>query len=482
MSNFPTEQFQELLLRWRDDPVVFVREAFRGDPSFPAPEPEEWQKEALRALRDHDRIAVASGNGVGKTSFLSWAILWLLTTRSEVKIPCTANTGTQLHDVLWSEIGKWHRRMLPLLRNMLVVTSDKVSRAHREDIAFATARTARREQPEAFQGFHSSALVFIADEASGIDDVIFEAGRGGMSTKGAKTLLTGNPTRTQGFFYDVFHPRAGGSEWWTRTVSCMESSQVDQAFIDEMARDYGEESNVYRVRVLGLFPRADEDAVIPLPWLEAARGREVERVLAPVVWGVDVARHGNDRSAVAKRMANHLLEPVESWKNLDLMQTAGRLVAMYEATPKFMRPKEIMVDAIGFGAGVADRLREEGLPAKSIQVSEKPGVFDRYLRMRDELWFKAREWFQEQDVVLPNDPALTAELSAVQYSYTSSGKIRVETKDEMKKRGARSPDLADAFCLTFAASGRWDRGRRGIVPDARALAPRTQSQYNPMRW
>lgn len=482
MSSLPAEQFQELLLRWRADPVAFVQEAFTGDPSLPPPVPEKWQAEALRAINDHDRLAIRSGHGVGKSCFLAWVILWLLVTRSEIKIPCTANNSSQLHDVLWAEIGKWHRRMLPLLRNMLVVTSDRVMRLHREDQAFAVARTARRENPEAFQGFHSGNLFFLIDEASGVDEVIFQAGRGSMSTEGAKTLMTGNPTRRTGYFHDAFNPKPGKPQrWFTMKVAGFDSSQVTQLSMDEWKEDYGENSNEYRVRVLGEFPKADDDAVIPYDWIAQARSREVERVPAPVIWGVDVARFGSDRSAVAKRMANHLLEPVTSWQGLDIAQTSGRIVAMYETTPNFLKPKEIMVDAIGMGAGVADNLRAEGLPAKAVQVSEKPGIFDRYLRLRDELWFKVREWFQEQDVVM-NDEKLAAELSTVSYEITQAGKIRVESKDEMKKRGLRSPDLADAFCLTFAASSRWDRAKRSVPSHVQSLPARTQNRYDPMRW
>lgn len=444
---------QERFRHWRDNPDDFVREVFTGDPSLPDVVPEPWQVEALRAIAAENRIAIRSGHGVGKTTFLAWAILWFLLTHYPAKIPATAPTAHQLEDVLWAELAAWHRRLHPALRQLVTLKSGRLDFTAAPEESFAVARTARREQPEAFQGFHAKHLLFIGDEASGIDDIVFQVGEGAMSTPNAKTILTGNPTRTQGYFYDAFHPVAGQRRWWTLKVGCDESSRVDPDYIEDMKARYGEDSNVYRVRVLGEFPKQDDDVVIPLEWIEQAKARDVEPIVGPVVWGVDVARYGSDRSAVAKRMMNHLLEPVVSWSQADLMQTTGRIVAMYETTIGHRRPKQILVDAIGYGAGVADRLKEQGLPAIAVNVSEKPGIGERYLRQRDELWFKAREWFQERDAVICDDETLIGELSSIRYTFTSNGKIRVEGKDEMKKRGLRSPDCFVAGTLVLTPQG-----------------------------
>jgi hypothetical protein len=146
-----------------------------------------------------------------------------------------------------------------------------------------------------------------------------------------------------------------------------------------------------------------------------------------------------------------MLEPVQWWRLPDLMQIAGTVYQEYVAAEE--KPDDICVDVIGFGAGVVDRLREMGLPVTGINVAESPSVDGaKYMRLRDELWFKARGWFEGRDVKMPADEALIGELTGVKYHITSSGKLQVEGKDEMKKRGLRSPDLADAFNLTFAAS------------------------------
>ncbi|MCB0221645.1 MAG: hypothetical protein KDH09_18255, partial [Chrysiogenetes bacterium] len=184
---------------------------------------------------------------------------------------------------------------------------------------------------------------------------------------------------------------------------------------------------------------------------EAAVGRPVGDSDKAIVWGLDVARFGDDSTALAKRRGSGLLEPVKEWRKLDLMQTVGRVAREYDETPVADRPGAINVDVIGLGGGVVDRLRELGYPVRGINVGEAAATDPaRYMRQRDELWFKARDWFVSMAVRLPKDDGLIAELVQPKYRLESSGKIKVESKDEMKKRGFRSPNKADAFCLTFA--------------------------------
>jgi phage terminase large subunit len=163
---------------------------------------------------------------------------------------------------------------------------------------------------------------------------------------------------------------------------------------------------------------------------------------------------------------------------LDLMQLVGAVKSDFDTTPPSKRPVEIIVDSIGLGAGVLDRLRELGLPARGLNVSERAGASATYLNLRAELWFKAKEWLEGMDVKLPRDDKLFGELAAPRYTFQSNGKIKVEGKDDMKRRGMKSPDRADAVCLTLAsdhttmaygvaASGGWakplKRNIRGVV-------------------
>lgn len=427
--------------------------------------PDPWQVEALDALADPHgkrRVSVRACHGPGKSALDAWTILWFLFTHFPTRIPCTAPTSHQLEDILWAELHKWHREMLPEFRSFISPKAGIVEWTDAPKESFAIARTARPEQPEALQGFHCENLLFVLDEASGIAENIFEVSEGALTEPGALVLMTGNPTRASGYFYES-HTRMRHL-WYTMRVSHADSPRVSDEYVQNMATKYGEDSNVYRVRVLGDFPTLDDDAVIPLELVESA----VERDIVPwgdVAWGLDVAiAQGGDRTALAKRRANAQLEPVKSWVGFDTMQTVGRIVEEWDNTPDEEKPTGIYVDVIGIGAGVVHRLRELDLPVVGVNVSEQAAFSGRFMRRRDELWWRCREWLEERDVVLLDDAELIGELTLPHYRPTSSGKIQVEPKAETKKRlgsEASSPDLADAFVLTFAH--RFERVRKARV-------------------
>lgn len=444
---------RDVFKRLANDPVLFVREVLRPKTIEP------FQIEALNALATHNRIAIRSGHGVGKTTLLAWCVLWWICTHYPAKVAATAPTAHQLYDNLWSEIALWTRRMPPWWQQNVLWKSDRVELKGAPAEHYAVARTARKEQPEALQGFHSEHMLFLIDEASGVDDIIFIVGHGSMTTRGAKTLMAGNPTRPSGFFHRAFHEQR--EAWHCIRVSCADSSQTDPKYAQEVADQYGLDSNIYRVRVLGEFPSNEDDVVIPLHLVEAAIARKLEPT-GRVIWGVDCARFGSDRSTLAKRMGNTLMEPITAWSQLDTMQLAGRVHHEFRATNQ--RPDSIMVDVIGIGAGVVDRLCEMGLPAVGVNVSESPSVADRFHRQRDELWWNMRQWFENRDTSIPEDKTLVAELTAVRYKFLSSGKIEIEHKAELIKRGLRSPDVAEALLMTFAA-GEARFAQRGYQPE-----------------
>ena len=434
----------EAIAALRADPALFVETVLQATP-------QKWQRKALDAIATNDRVAIKSGHGVGKTAFESWVVLWWLMTHYPCKVAVTANSAHQLSDVLWTEIDRWARNMPPAFKDLLEFKSDKISLKGATD-SFAVARTSRRENPESLAGFHSPHMLFVVEEASGVPNVIFETASGALSTPGAKIIMCGNPTRSDGYFYDAFH--GDRDKWNCITVSCEEGEYVDPKFIDEMADKYGGDSNVFKVRVLGEFPTQSDDVLLPLHLIEDAVTRDVEAgPTTPVVWGLDVARFGGDRSALAKRQGNVLIEPIKTWQNKDLMELAGIVLSEYDAVPYSMRPQAIYIDAIGLGAGLADRLRELDMPAVAVSVSETASLKDRFNRLRDELFWGAREWFEARDCHIPDDGTLMAELSGIRYKYLSTGKLKVESKDEMKRRGQRSPDVADAFVLTFSGQG-----------------------------
>ena len=459
--------FIKLMARYRDDPVAFSREVA-------GIEPDEWQVELLDAVAAPAirRVSVRSGHGVGKSTAVALAAVWHVLMHVPSKTVVTAPTSSQLFDACFAEMKNVAKRLKPPFDNLLELKSDRIELKSHPESTFISCRTSRAEQPEALAGVHSPSVLLIADEASGIPSSVFEAASGSMSGHSATTILTGNPTRNTGFFYDT-HNRLR-DDWYTMHVSCVDSPRVSEDFVEDMKRRYGEDSPAYHVRVLGNFPPSEEDTVIPVSLIEHAMANDIkvhEDTIA--IWGLDVARQGGDASVLAKRQGP-VIHPLTVWRNLDLMQLTGAVKAEYDAMPPSKRPAEIIVDSNGFGAGVLDRLRELGLPARGLNVSERAMAKDTYLNLRAEIWFKMKMYLEGMDVSLPRDDALYAELAAPRYHFTSAGKLQVESKDSMKKRGVASPDRADAVALSLAndhttmafgtsSAGSWNRPlRRGL--------------------
>jgi len=444
--------FYELPLReMREQPTYFVEAMLRA-------KPDAWQSEVLEAVARGDRgVSIRSGHGVGKTSCLSWLALWWIGTHYHAKVILTAPTSAQLQDALLPETKAWLKQSAPDFRDMFVVKADRIELARDPERNFISAKTSRAEQPDALQGVHADNVLLICDEASGVPEQVYESAGGSMSALNAAMVLAGNPVRSTGYFYDTFHKLA--DTWTTFHVSCVDSGRVSEEYVEECRLRYGEESNVYRVRVLGEFPRGDDDTVIPQELVTEAISRDVEPTMfGSTIWGVDVARFGADASALCKRKGNAVTEPIRLWRNLDTMQLTGAIKAEYDSTKE--KPTEIFVDSIGLGAGVVDRLRELELPAYGINVAESPAMGNHYLNLRAELWYKAKHWLEGRDVRLPRDATLKTELATVRYAYTSSGRVKIESKGDLKKRGVSSPDSADAFVLTFASEAGTAMGGR----------------------
>jgi hypothetical protein len=451
------------------------------------PQLEAWQVVALRKFRKawrnrfdrKGRISIRSGHGIGKTAYLSIILLFTLFAGGlDVKIPVVANSQDQLRDGLWPEINKWMQRLPEGLRGEIVWEKEKIFLKDLPEAVFAVRRTASKHRPEALQGIHADTVLAIFEEASGIPEETVEAGAGTLSTPGALAVAVGNPTRRTGFFYKTHTTLR--DVWDTMVVSSVDVPRA-RGHIDDIIRLYGKDSNKYRVRVLGEFPTKDDDVVIPLEWIEAAKGRKVAVSHVFPVWGCDAARFGDDRITLLKRQGNTLLKPPIVWRNMDGGQVAGRISAEYHATPFDERPKAICVDVIGYGASVVDFLnRDPELSADevmivSVNVAENDPVDGLNHRLRDALWWKGREWFQGKDVCIRTEhlngdelaliEQLIAELATPTYDFTAAGKRIVMPKADMKRELGYSPDIADGFLNTFAAPvfqrpiEDWDRHR-----------------------
>ncbi len=446
--------FKNFQKRYRDDPVTFMREVLEY-------EPDPWQAEVAAAVKDHKWVTVRSGQGVGKTALEAGLILWFILTNPYPRIVCTAPTQQQLNDVLWSEVAKWQSKS-PLLMRLLKWTKTYIYLKGMEKRWFAVARVAAR--PENMQGFHEENMLFVVDEASGIRDEIMEAILGTLTGPNNKLLMCGNPTRPNGIFFDSHHGTRG--DFKTFRVSSEDSPRTSKENIESLARAYGRDSNVYRVRVLGEFPVSEDDVFIPLPLIEAAMNTEPD-IAGGITFGVDVARFGDDKTVIAKKHGNVITLPVKR-HGQDLMQTVGDIVMLYRKTlrenPGYKGRISVYIDDTGLGGGVTDRLNEVVREQRLRQMLVFPINFgariedkdaaENYGNMGAWLWATLRDGLREGELKLPNDTELVAELSSRKYLVNSSGHIVLERKEDLKKRGLPSPDNADAVVLACYTGGK----------------------------
>lgn len=413
---------------------------------------EKWQRDVLAALDNGEtRISIRSGNGAGKTCLLAIIIVHYILFRDDVKIPVTAPSSGQLTDGLIPECAKWMGRLPDFLRRLLGTTQSRIVRVDSPENNFVSFRTARKEKPEALQGIHATFVMCVVDEASGVDEAVYEAAQGTLSTPGAIFIMISNPTRLTGYFHKSHH--ANKQMWKRFHVTAFDTSRVDQAFINTIVATYGENSDQYRVKILGEFPSREESTLIAKDIAQAAVGRDIVMGNGEHIMGVDVGR-GGDLSALAIRCGD-VIHTIKKQNYADTMATVGWVVDAFKSCK--VRPTTIYVDSIGIGAGVADRLRELGFPAVDVNVGELPSLKTTYPRMRDELWWTVKTWLETMNAAINTDAAtkeelemLVDELSTPLQMFTSTGKNGVESKAQMRSRGYRSPNLADAVCLTFS--------------------------------
>ncbi|WP_232061432.1 DEAD/DEAH box helicase family protein [Paenibacillus odorifer] len=448
--------FKKRIPVYRKDPVLFCKEIL----NFSA---DEWQAAVLMDIASSRLVSVRSGQGVGKTGLEANVALWFLSCFPFPKVVCTAPTRQQLHDVLWAEISKWQEKS-PLLKRILKWTKTKIYMRKNEERWFATARTATK--PENMQGFHEDYMLFIVDEASGVDDRIMEAILGTLSGEYNKLLMCGNPTRTSGVFYDSHNKDRG--DYKIHKVSCLNSPRTSKENIAMLKRKYGEGSDVWRVRVEGEFPRGESDTFIALEVAEFAKNDvRVEAKGHRLTVGVDVARFGDDETNIYGQIGGKVVKHHFHHKQ-DTMTTTGwvlRLVDDVKSEHPEVDEVEIRVDDTGLGGGVTDRLNEinieKDLGYTIIGVNNGSSAEDNhYGNLGSEMWGQIKELLEENMsnymlgvpgvLELPDDEKLVTQLTSRKWRMGSNGRIYLERKEDMKKRGLQSPDRADGLVLAFA--------------------------------
>lgn len=445
--------------KYRDDPVAFIHDCIKWKKDE---EPADYQNEVISKLPTERRVSVRGPHGLGKTALASWVILWFALTREgeDWKIPTTASAWRQLTKFLWPEIRKWSRRL----------DWEKVGRSQFDERTELLSLSIKLNTGEAFalasdnsvmiEGAHAANLLYIFDESKAIPAATWDSAEGAFSTGDAYWMAISTPGEPSGRFYDIHRRAPGYEDWWVKHVSLAEAvkaGRISEHWAEQRKVQWGEKSAAYINRVKGEFATSAEDGIISLSLVEAANERWYE-------WtengkqgnfkcvGVDVGR-GGDKSVYAKRFDWAIDELIRSSEK-DVMQVTGRTKGIIDKHGGYAH-----VDVIGIGAGVVDRLREQGIEVIPFNSSEKTSFRDQsgelgFTNKRSAAWWNMREILQTEPIALPPDDLLTGDLTAPKWRVMSGGKIQVESKDDIKKRIGRSTDDGDAVVMAFH-EGQW---------------------------
>ena len=431
-----------------DHPVEFAIDILKVQPTLE-------QQAVMNDVAKFPMVSVKSGHGVGKSALESWIIWWYISTRPYPKILCTAPTKHQLHDILWAEVSKWKRNSKSLDEDF-EWTSEKIYLKGSQEEWFAIARTSNK--PDALQGTHAEHVLIIIDEASGVPDIVFEPVLGSMSTIDAKLLMCGNPTQLAGFFYESHTTKR--ELYKTHTIDGSKCERVDKNYVQTIIDMFGKDSDVYRVRVAGEFPKANPDSFIGLDIIRTEK--KVIDVVESIDLGVDVARYGDDESVVATTYNKSQVERLNVFKHNDTMKLTGQIVNII----KMLNLKyplvivRVKIDCDGLGVGVYDRLKEviveKNLKAKAIEChfGGKGGKVSydepiEYYNSTGIMWGTLRSKLKNNEITIPNNEELIKQITNRKYFINSDGTIKLERKEDMKKRNVHSPDRADAVVLSL---------------------------------
>ena len=433
---------EEALLRLRDDPALFAKTWLGLD---------WWPKQAqiAQAIQEHARVAVKACHASSKTHTAAGIALWFLTTHYPSVVITTAPTYRQVSELLWREMRHMYRTAKgPMIGRFLDSPRWEVD-ANWYALGIST------KEPDAFQGHHSRNIMVIVDEAAGVSESIFEAIEGIVSTQDAKVLLIGNPTSQSGTFHAAFH--GARSRYRCITISAFDTPNfqgqvvrpylVTPDWVQEQRARWGESSPFYQSRVLGEFPRQGIDTLIPLQFIEDAQQRWHDMPDGqPIEIGVDVARYGQDETVICTRFGGKVLQ-LQCFHSQDTMETTGRVIEAFRAHPAM----STKIDVVGIGAGVFDRLNEQGIyRVASVESGARARDPAKYVNLRAEMWDGMKSLLQSGLVGLPPDEVLAGQLSSVKYRFDSAGRMVLESKEDMAKRGIGSPDRADAVVYAFA--------------------------------
>jgi hypothetical protein len=434
--------------------------------------PRKWQGDTMVTIRDHLanpetrfqplRIAITSGHGIGKSAEAGMLSKWALDCWVDARVMITANTEDQLVTKTSPEVAKWHG--MAITRDWFNRATMKISSKERPESWRLDFVTWSKNNTEAFAGLHNVGrlILVITDESSSIDDAVAQVIEGALTDENTVLiwLAMGNPTRNVGWFHAAFHRYR--HRWIHKQIDARTVEGTNKAYLEELVETYGIDSDIVKVRVLGQFPSASSLQFIGTGIVEAARERAIPESAIlpsdPVIFGLDHARFGDDRSVLAIRQGRDAKSrPWKGWSGATSMEIAGDVNA---AMRQFL-PDAVFIDAGGPNAGgVIDRLRQLnpeyesifeinfGVAAKDMTARWNSEVRVKVANKRAQMWTNMRAWLERGTI--PDDQQIADDLTGLEYSYTADNAILLEKKEHMKARGLASPDHADALALTFA--------------------------------
>ncbi|WP_299082753.1 hypothetical protein [uncultured Paraglaciecola sp.] len=420
--------------------------------------PDEWQKQGMlriQAAIEEDpegfqvREAFASGHGIGKGAFSAMITHWFHATRYKPAGVTTANTQTQLRGKTWRELALWNSDAIN--SHWFVWTATRFSRVGHTEDWFQDAVPNSEHNSQSFAGLHGSEVLVVFDEASTIPRIIFEVTEGAFTTPKNLWICLGNPTENTGSFRELF---GRFRRFWH--CSHIDSRTTRMATLTESAiqqfktweKMYGIDTDWFKVRVLGQFPAQASTQFISRKVVSMAQGREVENQSgAPKIMAVDVARYGDDSSVIA-RIQGRKLYPMISVHKQDTMTTASWVAAAINS----YKPDMVLVDGVGVGGGVVDRLIQLGFSIIEVNAGSEPSeeYKKKVVNKRAEMWSVMRDWLETADIP-EDDTELFDDLTGLMYMHNRiNNKLQLESKEDAKKRGISSPDRADALSMCFA--------------------------------
>lgn len=458
--------------RYMYDPALFCRECVLWPPGGSLT---DYQADTMSALVRGRRVAVRSPHGAGKTGAAALTILWFALTRDmagiDWKVIATASAWRHLSAFLMPEVRRWAR----------LIDWPKLGRGPLDErrelldlnlkLKHGAVTAVASNDPAKIEGAHADSLLYLIDESKTVPPETWDAIEGAFSggreegLPEAFALSLSTPGHSSGRFYDI-HARKPGLDDWTPIHVTLEQAiaagRISRDWAEQRKRQWGEEHPMYVIRVLGDFYSGDDDALVPLGWIEAAierwhtwkagmDGSEVSEEGRKYL-GVDVARTGVDQTVFAKR-SGMVIEDVYTVNVRDTMGATARVQAESAYTP--------VVDSIGVGGGVVDRLKETGVKVLAYTGSAKTIARDitkefGFVNVRSAAYYHVRELLdpsREPTLCLPPSDELTADLTTPTWDVTTGvpPKIKIETKEDVAKRLGRSCDWGDSVVMALWA-------------------------------